>query len=136
MEEGTGRVLGHHSGYWKYTIGQRRGLGISSTAPLYVVGIDACHNRVVLGHAEAVRHHQLLADNFNWVSVEEPKGPIACQVKVRSVQQPADCTLEPLGNGRWAAHFPDGIYAVAPGQAAVFYQGDLLLGGGFILEAS
>ena len=136
VEEGTGRILGHHTGYWKYTIGQRRGLGVASTAPLYVIGIDPCHNRVTLGHAEAVRHHRLAADNFNWVSVDAPDAPLQCQVKVRSVQNPVECTLTPLGDGRYDAQFPDGIYAVAPGQAAVFYQGDLLLGGGFIRNAT
>ncbi|MBR4518761.1 MAG: tRNA 2-thiouridine(34) synthase MnmA [Victivallales bacterium] len=136
VEEGTGRILGHHTGYWKYTIGQRKGLGVASTAPLYVVGIDPCHNRVTLGHAEAVRHHHLTAENFNWVSIEAPTAPLECQVKVRSVQTPVACSLEPLSDGCYTAHFPDGIYAVAPGQAAVFYQDDLLLGGGFIRDAA
>ena len=135
VDDATGKVLGHHTGYWKFTIGQRRGLGVSSATPLYVVAIDACHNRVRLGTAEAVRHHALEATDLNWVSIAAPQGAVACQVKVRSVQTPVPCTLEPLDGGRWRAVFPDGISAVTPGQAAVFYDGEVLLGGGFIAKS-
>ncbi len=136
VDDETGKVLGRHTGYWKYTIGQRRGLGVASTTPLYVVGLDPCRNQVRLGKAEAVCHHHLTADNFNWVSIEAPTAPIECLVKVRSVQKPAPCILTPQENGRYAATFPGGISGVAPGQAAVFYRDDMLLGGGTILNAT
>ena len=132
VEAETGRVLGRHTGYWKYTIGQRKGLGVASTEPLYVTAIDPCHNRVVLGRHEAVIHHRLEADDMNWVSIIPPEKPIECLLKARSVQTPVPCTLTPLPGGRVAATFPQGIHAVAPGQAAVFYSDNLLLAGGFI----
>jgi tRNA-uridine 2-sulfurtransferase len=137
LEAGTGRVLGHHTGYWKYTIGQRKGLGVASTHPLYVTAIDPCRNRVILGGKELVMHHFLEATRMNWVSIAFPSAPIECQVKVRSVQKPVPCILTPgkTPEAPITAEFPQGILAVAPGQAAVFYQDDLLLGGGFIAKA-
>lgn len=135
VEAGTGKVLGRHTGYWKYTIGQRKGLGVASTRPLYVTAIDPCRNRVVLGGQELVLHHALTATEMNWVSLPGLEAPLACQVKVRSVQRPEPCLLTPLPEGGVRAEFPQGIYAVTPGQAAVFYQDDLLLGGGFIAQA-
>lgn len=135
VDDATGKVLGHHTGYWKFTIGQRKGLGVASTQPLYVVGIDPCRNRVRLGTAEAVCHHHLVATDFNWVSIAPPTAPLDCLVKVRSVQQPVPCTITPVGDGSYRAHFPQGINAVTPGQSAVFYAEELLLGGGVITQA-
>ena len=136
VDDSTGEGLGRHSGYWKYTIGQRKGLGVASTEPLYVVGINACRNEVRLGRKENAIHHSLQTGAFNWISIPRPEMPIDCEAKVRSVQQPVPCTLTPLADGGCEAVFPDGIFAIAPGQAAVFYQGEMLLGGGFILHAS
>jgi tRNA-uridine 2-sulfurtransferase len=132
IDDETGKVLGHHTGCWKYTIGQRRGLGVASTQPLYVVAIDACHNQIRLGKAAAVRHHALTADNFNWVSIEPPTNPFEASLKVRSVQTPVKCLCTPLNDNVCDIEFPDGISGVAPGQAAVLYTDDLLLGGGTI----
>lgn len=136
VEAETGRILGKHTGYWKYTIGQRKGLGVASTHPLYVTGIDPCGNRVILGKQEAVKHHFLTAENMNWVSIEPPTKPVECTLKARSVQQPVACLMTPHDDGTVSAEFPQGIYAVAPGQAAVFYQDDILLGGGYITTAT
>ena len=136
VDDATGKVLGHHTGYWKYTIGQRKGLGVASTEPLYVVGINACRNEVRLGRKETAIRHSLRTGVFNWISIPQPIEPIACEVKVRSVQNPVPCTLTPLADGCCEAKFPDGIFAVALGQAAVFYQGEVLLGGGSIVTAS
>lgn len=135
VDADTGKVLGHHTGYWKYTIGQRRGLGVASTEPLYVVDIDACNNRVRLGRAAAINHHWLTAADFNWVAIEPPARPLQCSVKVRSVQQPVPCTLFPQNHGGFQAEFPSGIAGVAPGQSAVFYEDNRLLGGGVITAA-
>lgn len=136
VDDETGQVLGHHTGCWKYTIGQRRGLGVAAKQPLYVVAIDACRNQIRLGKAAAVRHHRLLADNFNWVSIAAPQSSFDAQVKARSVQQPVPCRCIPAADGAWRIEFPDGISGIAPGQAAVLYDGDMLLGGGTIQSAA
>ncbi|MBQ7651222.1 MAG: tRNA 2-thiouridine(34) synthase MnmA [Victivallales bacterium] len=135
VDDATGKFLGHHTGYWKYTIGQRKGLGVASTEPLYVIGINACRNEVRLGRKENAIRHKLRTGRFNWVSISRPEASIACEGKVRSVQNPVPCMLNSLPDGSCEAEFPEGIFAIAPGQAAVFYQGEMLLGGGFILEA-
>ncbi len=131
----TGKVLGKHTGYWKYTIGQRKGLGVASTQPLYVTEIRPCKNQVVLGKHEVVMHHQLDADQMNWVSIPGLDAPRECLLKARSVQKPVPCLLTPTGPDTVHAEFPQGICGVAPGQAAVFYDNDILLGGGYIIQA-
>jgi tRNA-specific 2-thiouridylase len=135
VDDATGKLLGHHTGYWKFTIGQRKGLGVASTEPLYVVGINACRNQVRLGRKATAIHHWLRTGRFNWLSIPPSDKALSCKVKVRSVQNPVPCTLTPQPDGCCEADFPEGIFAVAPGQAAAFYQGEVLLGGGFIREA-
>ena len=135
VDDATGKLLGHHTGYWKFTIGQRKGLGVASTEPLYVVGINACRNQVRLGRKATAIHHWLRTGRFNWLSIPPSDKALSCKVKVRSVQNPVPCTLTPQPDGCCEADFPEGIFAVAPGQAAAFYQGEILLGGGFIREA-
>ena len=132
-----GKILGHHTGFWKYTIGQRKGLCISNPLPLYVVELNACRNEVVVGLVEKTVCRSLVADNCNWVSTEAPVEEIKIQIKVRSAGDPKEgATLRPLGEGRFGAHFDDGIHGVAPGQSAVFYQGNVVLGGGIIEESA
>ena len=134
--DSTGKVLGRHAGYWKYTIGQRKGLGISHPEPLYVLEISACRNEVVVGTAEQTVCHTLIADACNWVSIEAPQAPLDVQMKVRSAGALHDgVRLHPLDGDRCEARFEGGIAGVAPGQSAVFYQGDVVLGGGIIREA-
>lgn len=134
-----GRVLGRHTGFWKVTIGQRKGIGLSGMGdPLYVVGIDACRNRVIVGPKPATVRHALEASDFNWVSIEPPElgTVLPCSVKVRSVGEPvpeSEATVHP--DGRVTVSFPRGIAGVAPGQSAVLYDGDVLLGGGIIDSA-
>lgn len=135
VDDETGKVLGHHRGCWRYTIGQRRGLGVAAKEPLYVVAIDACRNQVRLGRAAAAVHHELEARNFNWVSVTPPQAPFAAALKVRSVQVPVPCQCIPVSDSVCHIDFPGGIAGVAPGQAAVLYAGDMLLGGGVIARA-
>ena len=135
----TGRVLGRHSGFWKVTIGQRKGVGVSGTGePLYVVEIDPIHNRVVVAPRPAIVRHRLVAENVNWVSIAppEPGTRLTCSIKVRSVGDPVpDVEAEILPGGAFRAEFPRGIAGVAPGQSAVLYLGDAVLGGGFISSA-
>lgn len=132
-----GRVLGRHGGFWHFTIGQRKGLGIGGAgAPYYVVALDACRNRVVVGRADdvPVREFSISDMVFGAVSREEfeSAGSIACAVKIRSTGAPRDgAIVEPAGEGAARCRFPAGIPGVAPGQSAVFYgaEGQILLGG-------
>ncbi|MBR1837821.1 MAG: tRNA 2-thiouridine(34) synthase MnmA [Kiritimatiellae bacterium] len=137
--DAAGRVLGRHTGFWKVTVGQRKGVGVSGTGePLYVIEIDAIHNRVVVGPKPATVRHRLTAENANWVSIAppEPGTEIACSIKVRSVGDPVPGVLaKVLPGGAFEAEFPSGIAGVAPGQSAVLYDGDAVLGGGFIRKA-
>ncbi len=129
--DASGRRLGRHRGYWHYTLGQRKGLGIGGGKPYYVIDVDPCRNRVVAGFAqEAVKTSLRFAD-ANWVSIARPEGEIPVRVKVRSGGQPRGPALL---RGDTCA-FPEGISGVAPGQSAVFYaaDGEELLGGGVIL---
>lgn len=133
----SGRILGAHTGFWKYTIGQRKGLGISNPLPLYVVELNACLNEVVVGTVEKTIGHTLVADSCNWISIPPPETALDIQIKVRSAGQPiAGATICPLDEGRYEAHFDSGIAGVAPGQSAVFFQGDVVLGGGIIRSAT
>ena len=120
----SGQVLGTHEGFWNYTIGQRKGLGVAAAHPLYVVELDPCRNEVVVGSAEEVVRHELRLDDCNWI-VEEPRGEVV--VKVRSVSKLLPAVFE---DG--VLKFPDGVAAAARGQSAVLYRNDEVLGGGII----
>ena len=127
-----GKVLGHHEGIEFYTIGQRKGLGISSPKPLYVIELDAANNRVVVGDDSALAQGQFVAEGCNWIAFDEPPATLAATVKIRYNHPgtPATLTLMPGGKARVKLHAPQ--RAVTPGQAAVFYQEDVVLGGGWI----
>ena len=118
------QVLGTHEGFWNYTIGQRKGLGVAAAHPLYVVELDPCRNEVVVGSAEEVVRHELRLADCSWI-VEEPRGEVA--VKVRSVSKLLPAVFE---DG--VLKFPDGVAAAARGQSAVLYRNDEVLGGGII----
>ena len=128
--DSTGRVLARHTGFWHYTIGQRKGLGIGGAGePYYVIDLNACRNEVVVGRAdEAVRTSLTVAD-MNWVSLAPTDEPIPCRVKVRSAGRLVPATLT-----AGTCTFPSGIAGVAPGQSAVFYgaESEELLCGGVI----
>ena len=132
-----GRVLGKHRGFWHYTVGQRKGLGIGGGIPYYVLGVDACRNEVVVGFEDEVKKTQLRCNNLNWVSIEAPEQgrETACTVKVRSAGAPKGPASFRTGEDGESidAEFPDGIAGVAPGQSAVFYDGDRVLAGGVIV---
>ena len=127
-----GRVLGRHKGIGRYTIGQRKGLGIALGRPMFVVRIDAAANRVVLGEEGRQMADELTADEVNFLSVAPPEGPIRVEAKIRYQAPPAPALLEPLGGGRVHVRFDKPQRSVTPGQAVVFYDGDLVLGGGRI----
>ncbi|MSQ12080.1 MAG: tRNA 2-thiouridine(34) synthase MnmA [Dehalococcoidia bacterium] len=133
--DAEGRVLGEHQGIERFTIGQRRGLGIPPSAtyaaPLFVTAIDAQNALVVVGPEEALAQRVLRATRVNWLSGIPPAKPIHGTVKIRYKSVEAPATIVPQGDSA-EVHFAEPQRAVTPGQAAVFYQGDELLGGGFI----
>ncbi|MCI0632676.1 MAG: tRNA 2-thiouridine(34) synthase MnmA [Actinobacteria bacterium] len=128
-----GRVLARHTGAASFTVGQRRGLGVSAPEPSYVLEIDAPTNRVVVGPGELLARRGLIADRVSWVSGEPSGGPFEGEVKIRYRGEDVPSVIEPLGD-RIRVEFRSPQRAVAPGQSVVIYRGDELLGGGRILE--
>jgi tRNA-specific 2-thiouridylase len=127
-----GEVLGHHDGIEFYTIGQRKGLGISSPKPLYVVELDPETNRVVVGDDSALDRDEFIAERCNWHPFEQLTGPIEVTAKIRYNHPGTPATITPLGENRTKVKLHTPQRAITPGQAAVFYQDDLVVGGGWI----
>lgn len=130
--DGEGHVLGTHQGLPFYTIGQRRGLGIPGKRRLYVTGLHPEHNAVILGPQEELWRAELVTEAVNWVSIAPPAGPTAAQVKVRYNGPAAPAEVAAHGPDKVVVRFAQPVRAIAPGQAAVFYAGDEVLGGGII----
>jgi len=129
-EDGT--VVGRHTGVHNYTIGQRKGLGFTTGKPIYVLAIDPENNRVIVGEDDALRTATFEIENVNWISIEEPAAPLRAQVKIRHKHKPAAATVEVLPGLRARIAFDVPQRAITPGQAAVLYDGDLVLAGGWI----
>ena len=127
-----GRVLGRHTGLGGYTIGQRQGLGVAAAHPLYVIRVDAPANALVVGPAEALGRDRLTARDVNYVSGAPPTTPATVEAKIRYKANPAPAELTPLPDRRAELVFAHALRDVTPGQSVAFYQGDVLLGGGFI----
>ena len=128
----SGNVLGQHKGLIHYTIGQRKGLGLSFEAPKYVLRKDTVSNTVVLGDSSRLFSAGFLAENVNLIFTENLTEPIECEVKIRYSQSESPATLFPLPDGGAEIRFREPQRAVTPGQSAVFYRGDTVLGGGTI----
>ena len=130
----AGNVLGEHRGVIHYTVGQRKHLGIALGRPVFVVAVDAAQNRVVLGDEEELFSREALVYDFSWVSGEAPTEPLRCAAKIRyrKAEQSATVTVEPDGSVRLL--FDEPQRAICPGQAAVLYDGDTVLGGGRIVR--
>jgi tRNA-specific 2-thiouridylase len=131
----TGGVVGHHEGIHSFTVGQRKGLGISTPDPLYVLQIHPDSHRVIVGTDDQLLSRTLRADRLNWVSIAEPTSAIRVAIKIRHRHEPAPATLTVTGSGPHAtieATFDEPQRAITPGQSAVFYQGDEVAGGGWI----
>lgn len=126
-----GRLLGHHQGYWRHTIGQRRGLGVSSPEPLYVVRVEADTNTVWLGRESDLYRKELQARDLNWI-LAPPGGPLPCDARIRSRSPEAEALVLPRPDGRVRVCFAEPQRAIAPGQAVVFYRDGEVLGGGWI----
>ena len=127
-----GHVLGHHDGIEFYTIGQRKGLGLSSPKPLYVVELDAEQNRVVVGDESALDRDEFIVERCNWIPFDELNGPTEVMAKIRYNHPGTTATVTPLGVDRAKVKLHTPQRAITPGQAAVFYQDDLVVGGGWI----
>ncbi|MGQ9458201.1 MAG: aminomethyltransferase beta-barrel domain-containing protein, partial [Anaerolineae bacterium] len=127
-----GRILGQHQGLPGYTIGQRKGLGIAASEPLYVLEIDAAHNRLVVGPAEEPGARALLAEDVHYVQGEPPPGPCRITAKIRYQAPDAPARLEPGAGNTARLTFDKPLRDITPGQAVVFYQGEEVLGGGTI----
>lgn len=127
-----GRELGRHKGIFAYTVGQRRGLGIPSDAPLYVVGLEPAANVVRVGRAGDLDRAELRVGHINWVSIACPIEPVRCRVRIRNQHKPAEAVVTPDGDRSASVRFEVPQRAVTPGQSAVFYDGDVVLGGGII----
>ena len=131
--DSAGKVLGTHKGLIHYTIGQRKGLGLSFERPKYVVGKNVGQNTVVLGDEEELYTNEMTVGDLNLIAFETLDQPIPAAVKTRYSQLEQPATLYPAGNGRIRVHFEKPQRAVTTGQAAVFYDGDSVIGGGTIL---
>ena len=127
-----GRVLGHHDGIEFYTIGQRRGLGITTPKPVYVVELDPENNRVVVGDESALDRDEFTAERCNWHPFDQPAFPMEVTTKIRYNHPGTPATVTPAGNGAVKVKLHTPQRAITPGQAAVFYQDELVLGGGWI----
>lgn len=131
-----GQALGQHTGLANYTIGQRKGLGLASAVPLYVLGKSAGDNRLIVGEQDELGSRELLAIDVNWQGGQVPSAPFRAEVKTRYTAQPALGLVTPVNNGSQAqVLFDDSQRDITPGQAAVFYDGDQVLGGGIILQS-
>ena len=130
-----GREVGRHRGVHRYTVGQRRGLGLRSTRPLYVLAVRPESRAVVVGEADRLEARGLVAREVNWVSIPPAAGELRAEVKIRYRAAVAPAVLRPQGDGGVEVVFDEPQRAVTPGQAAVFYQGEVCLGGGWIDRA-
>ena len=126
----AGKVIGHHNGFWHYTVGQRKGLGVFGPEPHYVIRLDVCHNRVVVGNRQEAFTKVFAIKGMRWMGWTEQKAPIVCRVKIRSTGAP----LGPVTFENNICHAEgEGLFGVAPGQSAVFYdEADRIIGGGEI----
>lgn len=128
----TGAVRGEHRGVAFFTVGQRKGLGIASNEPLYVKEIDPARNLVVVGRDAEVMERSCLVSEVNWIGVPPPHGPLEVTARIRYNMREAPAWVEPASEGRWLLTFHTPQRAITPGQSAVFYRDDLVLGGGII----
>jgi len=132
IRDQEGHVLGRHAGVHRFTIGQRKGLGLATGIPLYVVGIDAADASVTVGPREALERTTLTASRVTWMSGETPASPIRASARIRYRHAEAPATIAPLEEARVRVTFDAPQSAITPGQAVVFYDGEVVIGGGWI----
>ena len=127
-----GRVLGRHEGLGSYTVGQRKGLGVATGSPLYVIGLDRARNRVVVGCNDELLKERLLVRDINWIRPASDGDSFEAHVKIRNKHSPALARVEARSGGEALVEFAAPQRAITPGQAAVFYDSDEVVGGGWI----
>jgi tRNA-specific 2-thiouridylase len=132
MVASDGRTLGTHSGVHHFTVGQRKRLGIATGEPLYVIATDSASQTVTVGSDADLLRSSLIARDAHWISIDQLRAPIRARVRIRNRHVAAWATVEPLGDGKFRARFDEPQRAVTPGQAAVIYDGDVVVGGGWI----
>jgi tRNA-uridine 2-sulfurtransferase len=128
-----GKVLCEHTGIHRYTVGQRRGIGISAPEPLYVVKVDAEKNQVVVGSVDYLLKREMIVTRPNWIAVETLTESLRVSVKIRSRAEEATATIAPYQDGNVLVTFDEAQRAITPGQAAVFYDSEVVVGGGWII---
>jgi len=128
----NGKILGTHNGYFNYTIGQRKGLGVSYSEPLFVVAIDPDTNTVFVGEESSLFGSTMTINKFNWVSIDNPKEPFEAMVRIRYRHKEVPAFVTPLGNDSVLIEFREAQKSITPGQVGAVYIGDELIGGGFI----
>jgi tRNA-uridine 2-sulfurtransferase len=128
----SGEVLGRHNGLHNYTVGQRKGLGLAEGHPMYVVALDRASNRLVVGEDSDLRSSVCGVRGVNWIRFVTPDAPVEARVRIRNRHEPAEAEIMPLSDTTARIAFREPQRAITPGQAAVFYSGDQVLGGGWI----
>ena len=131
----NGDFVGTHAGLHHYTIGQRRGIGIADSQPLYVIGIESVKNRIVVGYQNELMIDEFTAAGVNWIALADPTEPVRAEVRVRYRHAAAPATITPLSANRVRVRFAEPQRAITPGQATVFYRGDEVVGGGWIVKS-
>ena len=134
--DASGAIVGRHSGIHRYTIGQRRGIGIANERPLYVLGIDAEKNQVTVGEQDQLLTSEFTAAGVNWIAYDDPPKSASANVRIRYRHQEAAANITPIANNRVRVSFRTPQRAITPGQATVFYDGDEVIGGGWIVKST
>jgi len=129
----AGRSIGEHNGHANYTIGQRKGLGVASLVPLYVLGKNSTTNALIVGTQEELGSRELTARDVNWLTGKTPSGPFRAEVKIRYTAKEAEALVTPMNGDQVQVQFDESQRDITAGQAAVFFNGDLTIGGGIIL---
>src|SRR5215467_583694 len=130
----SGEVIGEHAGIHNFTVGQRKGLGVATGSPLYVININGAKGQVTVGGNENLLSRKLLAHQMNWISIDQLREPMRVHAKIRHRHEPAPALVENAGDGEVRVVFDEPQRAITPGQAVVFYDGDIVVGGGWIAE--
>jgi len=129
-----GKVLGRHEGIHNFTVGQRKGLGVATGSPLYVININGAKGQVTVGGNDDLLSNKLIARDLNWIAIDTLREPMRVSAKIRHRHEPAPATIECATNGETLVTFDQPQRAITPGQAVVFYDGDVVVGGGWIAE--